>query len=112
CSLQAEDGIRDRTVTGVQTCALPILTILSLAEVLEGEPLAFAADMHCGTHWSALDQQWQGVSAADLVQLAPPAPDARSALVFAEYGYATNVHLDDLVSPRSVLATHWNGAPL
>src|SRR5207248_7631676 len=23
---QAEDGIRDRTVTGVQTCALPILT--------------------------------------------------------------------------------------
>src|SRR3989337_4130572 len=24
--LQAEDGIRDATVTGVQTCALPILT--------------------------------------------------------------------------------------
>src|SRR5207248_6037430 len=24
---QAEDGIRDRTVTGVQTCALPILRI-------------------------------------------------------------------------------------
>src|SRR5699024_11301603 len=24
---QAEDGIRDRNVTGVQTCALPILTI-------------------------------------------------------------------------------------
>jgi len=23
--LQAEDGIRDRDVTGVQTCALPIL---------------------------------------------------------------------------------------
>src|SRR5437867_5062304 len=30
---QAEDGIRDRTVTGVQTCALPILT----------QVLAFAA---------------------------------------------------------------------
>src|SRR5699024_7014006 len=26
---QAEDGIRDRNVTGVQTCALPILTILN-----------------------------------------------------------------------------------
>src|SRR5699024_11368537 len=25
---QAEDGIRDRNVTGVQTCALPILLIL------------------------------------------------------------------------------------
>src|SRR5207248_6148372 len=32
---QAEDGIRDRTVTGVQTCALPIFTrdiVLSLAQ--------------------------------------------------------------------------------
>src|SRR5438094_7751476 len=26
---QAEDGIRDRTVTGVQTCALPILVLCS-----------------------------------------------------------------------------------
>src|SRR5699024_11039113 len=26
CFFQAEDGIRDRNVTGVQTCALPILT--------------------------------------------------------------------------------------
>src|SRR5207248_5783309 len=25
---QAEDGIRDRTVTGVQTCALPILRVV------------------------------------------------------------------------------------
>src|SRR5699024_11329104 len=28
---QAEDGIRDRNVTGVQTCALPISTLLSLS---------------------------------------------------------------------------------
>src|SRR5207248_6832176 len=28
---QAEDGIRDRTVTGVQTCALPILLFFSAA---------------------------------------------------------------------------------
>src|SRR5699024_11561590 len=29
---QAEDGIRDRNVTGVQTCALPISTIFVVAE--------------------------------------------------------------------------------
>src|SRR5205823_10448104 len=28
---QAEDGIRDKLVTGVQTCALPILGTLSIA---------------------------------------------------------------------------------
>src|SRR5437867_10204097 len=36
---QAEDGIRDRTVTGVQTCALPIcyLPVVPVGEV--GEPV-------------------------------------------------------------------------
>src|SRR2546430_4256198 len=29
---QAEDGIRDLTVTGVQTCALPILTLTNIRE--------------------------------------------------------------------------------
>src|SRR2546430_17149685 len=32
---QAEDGIRDLTVTGVQTCALPILVRIAF---LDGEP--------------------------------------------------------------------------
>src|SRR5207248_4332009 len=40
---QAEDGIRDRTVTGVQTCALPIYLALRLPvavrqELLNAEP--------------------------------------------------------------------------
>src|SRR2546430_10017405 len=30
CFFQAEDGIRDLTVTGVQTCALPILFLILL----------------------------------------------------------------------------------
>src|SRR5207249_7635827 len=33
---QAEDGIRDRNVTGVQTCALPILLALALASHTAG----------------------------------------------------------------------------
>src|SRR6266516_3102907 len=35
---QAEDGIRDRTVTGVQTCALPISDASSYVRLLDGEP--------------------------------------------------------------------------
>src|SRR5438309_9180070 len=31
---QAEDGIRDGTVTGVQTCALPIFRVGDLVEVI------------------------------------------------------------------------------
>src|SRR2546427_6270301 len=40
---QAEDGIRDLTVTGVQTCALPIFVFVSGAEELRNAIAAIAA---------------------------------------------------------------------
>src|SRR2546430_3689693 len=40
---QAEDGIRDLTVTGVQTCALPILSAAGFAVGYAGSLVAFAA---------------------------------------------------------------------
>src|SRR5256885_3968224 len=36
CFFQAEDGIRDYKVTGVQTCALPIWKWIQLIGILEG----------------------------------------------------------------------------
>src|SRR5256884_4534782 len=43
---QAEDGIRDVAVTGVQTCALPILVLASaaLAACVQGEQQSRSAD--------------------------------------------------------------------
>src|SRR5207248_4435557 len=43
---QAEDGIRDRTVTGVQTCALPICrrTLYVPGACVQGDPHGSAAD--------------------------------------------------------------------
>src|SRR2546430_3040880 len=41
---QAEDGIRDLTVTGVQTCALPILTAVT------GRWVRGARELQPGTH--------------------------------------------------------------
>src|SRR5437867_13345762 len=34
---QAEDGIRDRTVTGVQTCALPLTRLGEISRAFAGE---------------------------------------------------------------------------
>ncbi|UFU01632.1 molybdopterin-dependent oxidoreductase [Ruania suaedae] len=70
------------------------------------------ADMHCATRWSALDQRWSGPRASDVLELAPPAPDVHQVLVFAEFGYAANLEVDDLLSPRTLLATHLDGEPL
>src|SRR5699024_9653913 len=41
---QAEDGIRDRNVTGVQTCALPILSIGIVVGVPIGAVVVYALD--------------------------------------------------------------------
>src|SRR2546430_9170890 len=37
---QAEDGIRDLTVTGVQTCALPIFTVFDRSDDMPIHPVA------------------------------------------------------------------------
>ena len=43
---QAEDGIRDIGVTGVQTCALPILSSKFVLILKEGDVLSY--DVSCG----------------------------------------------------------------
>src|SRR2546430_9803630 len=51
---QAEDGIRDLTVTGVQTCALPIFGHLAApSAVKNGASLVFAhaIPFHVRTYW-------------------------------------------------------------
>src|SRR5437867_5886814 len=43
---QAEDGIRDRTVTGVQTCALPILNLLKVIIEIRQEKYDVVINLH------------------------------------------------------------------
>src|ERR1022692_5108183 len=65
---QAEDGIRDYKVTGVQTCALPILPVLKSNACMEQEAgmgkvgpfspkISSVSEVHCGPpcqpdHWT------------------------------------------------------------
>src|SRR5205823_14228621 len=42
---QAEDGIRDKLVTGVQTCALPILSVEELKKEANGGHERFAGSL-------------------------------------------------------------------
>ena len=51
---QAEDGIRDWSVTGVQTCALPILTITKKMIELLGGSIAVQSTEGQGTVFSVL----------------------------------------------------------
>src|SRR5688572_13161932 len=60
---QAEDGIRDLTVTGVQTCALPISGKMFIDATYEGDLLAAAGvDYHVGREAnSAYGEEHNGV---------------------------------------------------
>jgi DMSO/TMAO reductase YedYZ molybdopterin-dependent catalytic subunit len=69
-------------------------------------------DLHCVTRWSVPDNRWSGVAARTLIDLVPPAPGADYVMVWAEYGYSANLRLEDLASPRTLLATHHDGEPL
>src|SRR5260221_8749463 len=53
---QAEDGIRDHCVTGVQTCALPILTLLAV-------PVFYSLfdDLARSHIWSRIGSTFSGV---------------------------------------------------
>src|SRR5437868_11514830 len=67
---QAEDGIRDRNVTGVQTCALPILQKADLSVIKTGPGTAFPGSNVIYT----ITVTNNGPSDAAAVQLADPTP--------------------------------------
>lgn len=70
------------------------------------------ADHHCVSRVSVQDVRWSGVATRTVVDLAPPASNARYVIASAVYGYHTNVTVDDLMSPRGLIATHLDGVPL
>src|SRR2546422_11522987 len=70
---QAEDGIRDVAVTGVQTCALPISLLSQLRHVLAGE---YEIERECGRGGVAAAFKALGVSLRPPVALNGMVPSA------------------------------------
>lgn len=67
------------------------------------------ADLHCVAGFSMLGAEWGGVAARTLLDLVPPAPDVTHVMVWAEYGFGSNLRLADFSSERTLLATHRDG---
>jgi len=63
-------------------------------------------DFHCVARWSVLDIAWEGVCARTILDEVPPDPDVTHVLAWAEYGYSATLRLEDVASPRALLATH------
>src|SRR3712207_9525278 len=77
CFFQAEDGIRDIGVTGVQTCALPIFEAAAFDTLAQGEVLVAP---YTSPAWTALFQRAAAVVADS------GGPASHAAIVAREYG--------------------------
>jgi DMSO/TMAO reductase YedYZ molybdopterin-dependent catalytic subunit len=88
---------REMTLDWDQFAALPWQTV--------------EADFHCVTQWSALDQTWEGVWLADLVELAGVSADSNFVMAHCFGGYSTNLPLD-IALEEGLLVHKQDGKPL
>ena len=70
------------------------------------------SDFHCVTHWSRLDNTWEGVLVRDVVDAAGARPEATHAVVTGHPAYAANLPLDALRADDAIFAWAVDGAPL
>ncbi|GGQ47176.1 sulfite oxidase-like oxidoreductase [Streptomyces flaveolus] len=67
------------------------------------------ADLHCVTKFSMLGSEWGGVPARTILEIAPPGPAVTHVMVWAEYGFSSNLRLSDFAAERTLFATHKDG---
>jgi DMSO/TMAO reductase YedYZ molybdopterin-dependent catalytic subunit len=70
------------------------------------------ADFHCVTKFSMQDVEWGGVATSTVAKLAPPADDVTHVMVWAEYGFSSNLRIEDFLDGQSIFATRRAGEPL
>jgi DMSO/TMAO reductase YedYZ molybdopterin-dependent catalytic subunit len=70
------------------------------------------ADMHCVTTWSKLDQRWEGIPFAKIVELAKPLPDAKFVIAHSEHGFTANTPIEFTQRDDCLIALRANGEPL
>ena len=70
------------------------------------------ADYHCVTGVSRLENLWEGVPTRELLSHVRVHEDARFVMAHADYGFTSNLPLDDFFAEDAVLATHHDGEPI
>jgi DMSO/TMAO reductase YedYZ molybdopterin-dependent catalytic subunit len=85
---------------------------LDLAQLQALPSVTLTRDIHCVTKWSKFDTSWTGVRIRDLFDRAGSQAEATHVMVHAEYGYTTNLPLDDITRDDSIVAYAFEGEPI
>jgi DMSO/TMAO reductase YedYZ molybdopterin-dependent catalytic subunit len=82
---------------------------LSWGEFTDLPRVQIRSDIHCVTAWSRYDNDWEGVSALELLERVKPLTDARHVVFHSYDGYTTNVALEHFAQSDVLLADRWMG---
>ncbi len=81
-------------------------------EFLAQPQLTVRCDIHCVTTWSRYDNDFTGVPALHLLEVARPRPEARFLMLRSYDGYTANLPLADFADDGVLLAHGWQGKPI
>jgi DMSO/TMAO reductase YedYZ molybdopterin-dependent catalytic subunit len=81
----------------------------SYKEFMELPRAEFKNDIHCVTTWSKLDNVWEGVAVSTIMERVKLKPEAKYVMLHAEFGWTTNLPLDDFLRETSFLGIKHNG---
>lgn len=84
---------------------------LSLHDLEQMPQRKLAQDFRCEEGWVVPDQRWEGVSVADLLELAEPLPGARYVALSAG-DFTVSLTLEEAMQEGAILALRLDGAAL
>lgn len=70
------------------------------------------ADMHCVTRWSKLNNLWEGIPTRALQNLVAVSPRAKFVMVHCEFGFSTNLPIEDFFGEDCLFALRHDGEDL
>jgi len=69
-------------------------------------------DIHCVTRWSKFDTTWEGVQFKHIAELVGVKPETKHVIAHCDYGYTTNVPIEDMLLDNVLLALRFDNQPL
>jgi DMSO/TMAO reductase YedYZ molybdopterin-dependent catalytic subunit len=76
----------------------------SWEEFLKLPTVKITTDIHCVTRWSKFDTVWEGVPFKHLAELAGMKDATRHIIAHCDYGYTTNVPVEDMMGDKVLMA--------
>lgn len=69
-------------------------------------------DIHCVTRWSKFDTDWEGVQFKHIAELVGMKDTTKHIIAHCDYGYTTNVPVEDMMRDDVLLAYKYDDKPL